>query len=543
MKQFVYFIQIYSMKWLDKLKFSTTNEHTIYHGLIGLFCVAITLFSLDIPFFWDNVYLVSKMAHYYYENSFASVVLPVELDSGHPPFYAMYVAAIWSIFGKTLAVSHWAVFPFLVILGMAYYHLARHFLPSKALPFAMILLLIEPTLLAQSVLGGVDIALTALYLVALNGIFYRKRGLLAVALVLMSAFSLRGIIAVALLGLTELVVKGRGLGVRGQESGVRSEESGVRQQETVFYQFYSIVRKIAPAYFPSIIFVLIWLLYHFQTNGFLLSNPDSPWAADYGYVDFKGWLKNLVIIDWRLLDFGRITLWGMTIFLLFRWFMNTEYRISNIEYTVSNTESSITNHQSPVTNHQSLIYYILLPLFFFIPFITLRYTPILHRYFLPTFLLFSILFIAVWFVIESKKMKSIVFGVVVLSLLSGHFWVYPDRIAKGWDASLAYLPYFELNNQATQYIERQNIPFEKVGAEFPAVNPRKFTHLTDDLHYFIDKDAYKMTDFKYILQSNVMNDFSDSDLEELQRENGDWRLEKEWRKGQVYLRLYVLALK
>ncbi|MGB0931255.1 MAG: hypothetical protein ACPGVB_10790, partial [Chitinophagales bacterium] len=280
------------MKWLEKLKVST---HSLYYFAIILFATILTICSLDIPFFWDNVYLVSKMAHYYYENSFPSVVLPLELDSGHPPFYAMYVAAMWSCFSKTLAVSHWAVFPFLVGLGIAYYHLARFFLPSKALPFAMLLFIIEPTLLAQSVLGGVDIALLCLYLVALNGIFYRKRGLLAVALCVMSAFSLRGIIAVGLLGLTELVVRCQGAGVRSEVSGEKEEaskqdiklqKSNLKNQTSTYIQIVLLqIKKLAPAYLPSILLVITWLVFHYQVNGFLASNPDSPWAADYGFVD------------------------------------------------------------------------------------------------------------------------------------------------------------------------------------------------------------------------------------------------------------------
>ncbi len=538
---------------MKELEESKVSAHTLYHFGIVLFCLVITICSLDIPFFWDNVYLVSKMAHYYYENSFPSVVLPLELDSGHPPFYAMYVAAMWSALGKTLAVSHWTVFPFLVVLGIAYYHLARFFLPSKAVPFAMLLLLIEPTLLAQSHLGGVDIALLALYLVALNGIFYRKSGMLAISLCLMSAFSLRGIIAVGLIGLTNFFT------IRTEiveEKEIKLQKSNFKNSISTFiYELFIRIKKLAPAYFPSILFVVVWLCYHYQVNGFLASNPDSPWAADYGYVDFKRWVKNLVIIDWRMLDYGRITLWATTIFLLLQWWRTTDDRQPTAEkrpQTTDNTKTSshsksnfktfllqMRHQKSSIPNQKLLLSYILLPLLFYLPFITLRHAPILHRYFLPTFLLVSILFITLWWTIKNEKVKKIILGVVVISLLSGHFWVYPDHIAKGWDASLAYLPYLELNEEMTDYIKTQNIPFEKVGSEFPAVNPRKFTHLTNELQHFIDKDAYKMSDFPYILQSNVMNDFSEVDLAELQQTDGKWRLEKELKKGQVYLRLYV----
>ncbi len=463
------------------------------------------------------------MAHYYYENAFPSVVLPLDLDSGHPPFYAMYVAAMWSCFGQTLAVSHWAVFPFLIGLGISYYHLADYFLPTKAVPYALFLLLTEPSLLAQSFLGGVDIALVCLYLMALNGIFYRKRWLLAIALCLMSTFSLRGIIAVGLLGTTEFLVKML------ENSSLKS--NSLKSLSFILHRCFSVLQKITPAYLPSIFMVLTWLYYHHEVSGFWVSNPDSPWAADYGFVDFKGWLKNLVVVVWRLLDYGRILMWSVAAFLLLQWLLKRNN-------TTIEGQASGFNTKDFASKFQSLFLFTLLPLIFYLPFITLRQTPILHRYFLPTILLVTILFVFLFAFVKSNKVRNFAFIAAVVALLSGHFWVYPDHIAKGWDASLAYLPYFELNDEATAYIEAQNIPFEAVGSEFPAVNPRKFTHLQEtDLGHFVDKDAYEMTDFKYILQSNVMNDFSEQDLEALQSAKGDWRLEKEFRKGQVYIRL------
>ncbi|MFK7904936.1 MAG: hypothetical protein AB8B69_07420 [Chitinophagales bacterium] len=511
------------MKLFNKLDFS---KDTPYYLWTVFLCLVLTICSLHIPFFWDNVYLVSKMAHYYYENAFPSVVLPLELDSGHPPFYALYVAAMWSCFGQTLAASHWAVFPFLVGLGISYYHLADYFLPAKLVPYAMLLLLVEPSLLAQSLLGGVDIALVCLYLMALNGIFYRKRWLLMLSLCLMSVFSLRGIIAVGLLGTTEFLVK--------MLENSLTKGNSSKPLSSVLHRCFSVLQKITPAYLPSIFLVLTWLYYHHQVSGFWVSNPDSPWAADYGYVDLKGWFKNLVVVVWRLLDYGRIVLWSMAAFLLLQWLLKRKNRA--IE-----EDTSSFNTQVFTSKLQSLFLFIFLPLIFYLPFITLRQTPILHRYFLPMILLVSILFVLLLGFIKNQKARNFAFVVAVMALLSGHFWVYPDRIAKGWDASLAYLPYFKLNDEATAYIEAKNISFEAVGSEFPAVNPRKFTHLKEtDLRHFIDKDAYELTDFKYILQSNVMNDFSEQDLEALQSAKGDWRLEKEFRNGQVYIRLYEL---
>lgn len=462
------------------------------------------------------------MAHYYYENSFPSVVLPLELDSGHPPFYPLYMATVWSCFGKTLAVSHWAVLPFLLGSGIAYCHLARYFLPLKAVPFALLLWAIEPTLLAQSILGGIDIALICFYLAALCGVFYRKRYLLTFALCGMAALSLRGIIAVGLLGLTEFFVR------------ILQNRKWNANEESFFIYFFHTIKKIAPAYLPPIFLIVLWLYYHYQINGFLTSNPDSPWAKGYGFVNFHDWIRNLMFMAWRILDHGRLILWGVAFGLLFK------YQISNNEYRITNSEHQELNDGRGINNYQSLILYTILPLLFYLPFVTLRYTDILHRYFLPTYLLVSILFVAMWFKLDNKKIRVGIFILVIGGLLSGHFWQYPDRFPNGSDASLSFLPYFELEEKMRDYIGGENIDFGEVGAEFPAVNARKFTHLeAANLPVFSDKDTRsQLVNFPYVLESNLMNNFDIKDLNKLRAADGDWSLEKEFCKGQVYLRLY-----
>ena len=118
---------------------SIENRHLVSLNYILLFIVAtsITYFSQHIPFFWDNVSLVSRLAAYYYDTNFQNIILPNDIDPGHPPFYPLYVAAIWTIFGKTLAVSHWLVYPFLLGTYWLYYRLCCLLLPLKLHLFAL----------------------------------------------------------------------------------------------------------------------------------------------------------------------------------------------------------------------------------------------------------------------------------------------------------------------------------------------------------------------------------------------------------------------
>ena len=63
----------------------------------------IILLVQDHVFFWDTVQLGAKHAYWYYENNFQSLLLPTEIDSGHPPLFGMYLAFCWLLFGKSLA--------------------------------------------------------------------------------------------------------------------------------------------------------------------------------------------------------------------------------------------------------------------------------------------------------------------------------------------------------------------------------------------------------------------------------------------------------
>ena len=127
----------------------------------------VSIISCRIPFFW-NMVRYSQIAQYYISTNFSSLYIPQELDNGNPPFYGLYFALIWKLFGKSLLVSHLAFYPFVIGLFIQFYFLCKKFLPEKLIPLALILLLIEPTILTQSLLMGYDIVLMFLFLLGLN---------------------------------------------------------------------------------------------------------------------------------------------------------------------------------------------------------------------------------------------------------------------------------------------------------------------------------------------------------------------------------------
>jgi hypothetical protein len=440
-------------------------------------------------FFWDSILLGSRYGQWYYDTNFSTLFVP-ESIAGYPPFFGMLLAFCWKLFGKTLAVSHLMILPF--ALGIVYQvlRLCRKFLPLAAAPFAALLVLADPTLMAQCTQVAPDVLLVFFYLLALNSILQSQRLLLTVALIFLGILSPRGTIAVPLLFLTEVIL----------------------------FLFFSKGNKTWPAflkllipYFPAGILIVIWQALHYQHFGWIGYNPDSNWGAFTRFAGLGGMLRNLVIIIWRLLDFGRVFVW-FGLLLSFGYFYRKRIPLP------------------PAT--LKLLVLVLVPLvgysLVFVPYTN----PIGHRYYLVVFLLVALLTVYLLTHIPDRLFRRYGYGFMLLGLLCGNFWVYPDTVAKGWDASLAHLPYFNLREEAIAFLDEKKIPLEFVGSDYPNLAATSQTNLTNDNRSFKPKDL--RTD-SLVLYSNVFNGFSDVEISALKT---DWQVIKAWKKGQVKIILY-----
>jgi hypothetical protein len=157
-----------------------------------------------------------------------------------------------------------------------------------------------------------------------------------------------------------------------------------------------------------------------------------------------------------------------------------------------------------------------------------------HRYLIPVFLLVMLTSVYHLFRLPDSKGRKLILMIMGLSLISGNFWVYPDRISKGWDAMLAYLPYQTLRKEMIVFIDRQNIRYGDVGTDFPNDIPFKYIDLNGDTRSF-GSIGNGIDTFRYIFYSNVFNGFSDAQLKALRT---DWKVLKAMRKGQVKAVLY-----
>lgn len=453
------------------------------------------------PFFWDTVQLASKHAHHFYENHLQWLPLPAVIDSGHPPCFGYYLACIWTVFGKNLPASHWAMLPFLLLNVCLLYRLGRR-LGGDRLAFWLIpLVFLDPVMAGQNVMISPDVVLVSGFLLAVEGILGRSKFFISIGVLILCMISMRGMMTAGALFVWQMA------GVRNPGLYVRRNLLAAAQSALVFI--------------PGFAFAAWFLWWHRNTAGWVGHHPDSPWAPAFEQAGGMDFVKNCAVLGWRWLDFGRVFEWIGAGILMWKY----PLRKKGVR-----------------TDFRVLILLVLLILFLS-PTALLFKNISAHRYFLPAFIAFH-LFVFQWFAtaqpsfragFETKKPPLFSYAPVVLIVLIalGNLWVYPTGTSMGWDATLAHLPYHRLRVQAVDFLEKNNIDFSTVGSDFPNLNTGENLLLNGDTRQFAEKDFSRN---RYFLASNIFNDISETDDETLRQ---NWTLIKKWQHAGVDVTLYA----
>ena len=121
---------------------------------------------------------------------------------------------------------------------------------------------------------------------------------------------------------------------------------------------------------------------------------------------------------------------------------------------------------------------------------------------------------------------------MILVLVSGNFWVYSERMSKAWDSVLCHLPYYSLRQEMIAYIEEQRIDVNDVSASFPLDSFFSDTEANTDNRSFSSLNLDKS---QYIIYTNIYN-WNDESIKTL---HADWKLQKEFKRGFIFIQLYV----
>lgn len=472
---------------MNSVKAKNTPYLFLMFGLAFYFLLSII--SSGVPFFWDMVNF-SRMAQYYLTDHFNHLVVPEHIDDGHPPLFSLYLAFCWKIFGKKLFVFHLCMMPFMLGVVLEYYRLARKWIPSGALPLAIILLCIEPSYLSQCIIGGQDIVIVYFVLLAINRITERKTRIYTLSLIILSLLNIRGGMLVIPLGLYHLYVINH-----------------FKLNTLFFTQLKNKPKELLPYLAVALAFVG-WGIYHYLIRGWAIFPPTR--IAHRGFAVPIQIFRNCIYISWKMIDFGRILPFGIVFFYLIKNRLRKTIPPPFIALIVINT----------------LFFYLLMgPLT----------NPIGHRYFLIIYLFISIAVSQIIYSMKRNQMR-LTLSMTLVFLLAGNYILYPEKYGNGWDSSLKFLPYFKVRAQMDNYFDTHPIDSQKTGTGFPLRAEPAYSNLRDKHYYFGDKDSLPFTSFAYILQSNICNTFSEEQIKLLH--SSAYQEIAYYKSGQVYMKLY-----
>ena len=479
-------------------------------ALPWLLVMTLVVATAGLPFFWDTLQLASRHAHFFYEHGFSSLFLPNDMDSGHIPAFGMYLALIWLVFGKTMLVSHLAMAPFIVTTLFFTRRLAGRLFPGRYAWLATLVLIADATLLAQFTLVSPDIWIACFFTMALWAFLDKKSGLQALAFTGLALTSMRGMMIVAAFFVTRAIL----LFFPGSAEKPDSFSSRHGSGKSPISNYIMILLRDIPFYLPAALLVILYLGFHYLRSGWIGYHPDMPWYEHFARVNFSGFLRNILIFGWRLADQGRLFFWMVGAGILtYGW-----------------------RNKWKTTGDGRLLIVLSLVLTAVFSYSALTYRNLAgHRYFIPLFLMIALTVIYHLFIFVSGKKRLLLILLFLLAgELSGNFWVYPDSIAKGWDASLAYLPYQHLRREMNRFLGEKGIPPEAIGTSFPNNVAFEYIDLSEDNRSF-GTAGEEGREFDYLLWSNVFNDFPE-ELKETAEQG--WRVVRELRLVQVRMVLY-----
>jgi len=476
------------------MKFES-RTNLIFQFLIVLTYTLLTVMCINNCFFWDNIQQISKEAHWFYLTDFHQLLMPSQSSGSgivatgyHPPLMGIMTAALWKVFGYKIWVSHIFIFLWALILIFNVWWIMKRLFPDKVVGWVLLVTLLESTLLSQFSISSPDFILFTAFILSLRAVLENKSYLLSIGVFFLCCINMRGIFVGGILLLTHfyfIYLK-------------TSEKS----------DFRTIIKIILP-YLPTLILLAAYFTFYFSVKGWFFSN-----SAENIHYSLPGGIgriiKHLAEFVLRSVENGRIIIWIIGIY---------------VAYILIRRKTRLT------PEFKTLLFFLLLLSGLYMLFVFITQMPFSARYFMPQFFLLTLLtFLGLNTFLNDKKVKIALF-VVLCFELTGNLWIYPDKIAKSWDCTLAHLPYYKVRDECFNYIDQQKLGYNQISAGFCLYGNRGFVELKND-----GKIVGTNSDNKYFIYSNISNveDSFAADLKNIQH----WVPVKTFKECPVYITLY-----
>jgi hypothetical protein len=404
----------------------------------------------DDPFFGDAIVSTSRAATHIYDHGLATVFYPPEFDPGHPTLYPYILAAVWKVFGRTLAVSHLYACLWALLLAVVFRKIAALYLHRREVNIATLLLFLFPTYLSQSAMMLPAVALTCFFLLGVYGVLKDDGRWIIVGAGLMCITHLQSTFLLLSLCSLDLYMY-----VPGQKH----------------YSLFQWIRKRLVVYGVPFLLFTGWLYIHYRHTGWLFVSPHYSDKQELnGLADY---IKAILLMVWRLIDYGMLPFY---LVLAWAFMMYKQSRHNTLQLVVAILSCCIAMAVFLVET-------------------------IGHRYFMPFAMMAIIIALQALQYLDEQR-RNILYGILAVSLLAGNFLVYPGKDIG--DATLAYRGYFPIEKQLRTDFDTSYHLYSHA----PVANPSHIMFLDDHGRKIERIDETPFDSLPVIVQSNVSAEFT-----------------------------------
>jgi hypothetical protein len=471
------------------------NKTYLFAALAVIVYIVIAFQSFNEVFFWDSIQQISKEAHWFYLTDFKSLLIPakgsiegITATGYHPPLMGIITAFLWKIFGYHLWVARIFVFSSALILFYNLWVLINRFFEKDHVKWVFLIVLLESTLVTQFYIASPDFILFTAFVLSLRAILDRKHILLSIGIFLLCCINMRGVF------------------IGGSVFAAHIYYTYLTSDKSLNLRDLS---KIILPYLPTFFILLTYFAYYFIINGWFFA--DTTEDGHYSLPRSTGQIiVHFIEFVVRSAENGRFIVWIIG-FIGIYFVLKRRIKLLPIEKTL----------------------FVLLLILLGLCLLLVVATQITFsaRYFVPQFFILTILVLLGISKLKSKRNSKLIYILILTFELTGHFWVYPDKIAKSWDSTLAHVPYYELRKECFEYIDSLDIDYNEISAGFCLYGNRRFVELKHE-----DKTVGTDPNHKYFIYSNISN-VEDSFAEELKNRTY-WKPLKKFEKGFVFIELY-----
>ena len=456
-----------------------------------LFVVFVTLLKLcnmDVTFFWDSIDCLSHSAQLIYGSGMYYYAIDPLLDNGDPHVVPYYLALVWTLFGKTLTVTHCAFIPFVVGVVVQLVLLGRRLFGDEkgsVLFFVMgcTVVMCNTTLLSELLMLSVDVVVLFFGLMTVNAIL-RK-----------SAWGMT-------IGFMGLIVSRRGMIIAATLMLVYAIGYVVENRRRLTVA--GVVRMLLPT-LPASMGVIFYLVMRLSLTGWFFTSDDNVWSGSAELVDFGRLVKNAVVYVWYQIDFGRVVVWGVLLYALFK-----------------------VGIRQVVRGDLGLLITMFVALHVVFMAVVLPMTNSFgQRYFILHIVLLTFIACKVVMMLSKRQSAVVAMCVMIMGLLGGNAVVYPETVKINWTSTLKHLHFYTLREECFEYLKEQDIELSEVASGFSIYGNQDLIFVTERHEVIASEPSMA----RYYLYSNICNE-SDAFIEQLHR---DWTSVRRFSRCGVFI--------